>query len=171
MVMRLLLIASTLLLAGACGAYSFPGQTPGVGAVTGKVLVYRCAPVEQEGKPCNGLTGAGLQVVFSSGSDVRSAAVDAGGRYTIELPAGTWKVSFKGIARIISGPPAVTVPAGGSVVADYVIDSGIRVPEPAPAGYGTRLISRSGTKMTFEGGLAPFKAALTLGSPSAAFST
>ena len=60
------------------------------------------------------------------------AETDAGGAYRATLPAGTWKVSFKGYMRIISGPPEVTVTAGDTVVANYVVDSGIRVPAVSP---------------------------------------
>jgi predicted kinase len=35
-------------------------------------------------------------------------------------------VSAKGYKRIVSGPAAVTVKAGGTVTADYVFDSGMR---------------------------------------------
>ena len=58
---------------------------------------------------------------------------DSSGAYSITLDAGEWKVSVKGgIARIVSGPETVTVPAGGSVSADYIIDSGIRLPAASP---------------------------------------
>ena len=52
------------------------------------------------------------------------------GYYSIGLAAGTWKVTIKSFMRIISGPPTVTVTAGSAVQADYVVDSGIRVPVP-----------------------------------------
>jgi hypothetical protein len=41
---------------------------------------------------------------------------------------------MKTYMRVISGPPAVTVAAGSTVVANYVLDSGIRVPAPQPGG-------------------------------------
>jgi hypothetical protein len=132
--MRVLLIAALLAVTASCGAYHFPPGTSGqTGTVSGTVRVYPCSPVEQADQPCKGLLGTGMQIVFSNGSDTRTTTVDSGGAYSIELAAGTWKVSFKGIARIISGPPSVTVPAGGSVQADYTIDSGIRAPGPAAA--------------------------------------
>jgi len=51
----------------------------------------------------------------------------------LELHGGKWAVAIKGYMRVISGPATVTVEAGGSVVANYVVDSGIRVPVPVPA--------------------------------------
>ena len=132
--MRSLLITGLLLVTAACGAYSFPtGTTPQTGHVHGIVRVYPCAPVEQQGQVCNGLIGTGLAINFTNGSEAHSATVDSNGGYSIDLPAGTWKVAFKGIARIIDGPNPVTVAAGASVEADYQVDSGIRAPGPATA--------------------------------------
>jgi type 1 fimbria pilin len=129
--MRVLFLAGFLAVTAACGAYQFPGGSAAqTGHVSGNVMVYPCAPVEQQGQPCKFAFGAGLQIVFTNGSSVASTTVDANGKYSIDLAAATWKVSFKGIARIISGPATVTVPAGGSVVADYQVDSGIRMPGP-----------------------------------------
>ena len=131
--MRLLLLAALTALTAACGAYQFPGgSTPQTGRVTGTVMVVPCAPVEQQGQPCRGLLGAGLQIQFI-GADTVATTVGPDGHYTIDLAAGTWKVAFKGIARIISGPNPITVPAGGSVQADFVVDSGIRAPGPPAA--------------------------------------
>jgi hypothetical protein len=61
---------------------------------------------------------------------VRSAKTGSDGRYSIELPAGTYRVSVRNYMRVISGPPTVTVKAGSTVVADYVLDSGIRTAVP-----------------------------------------
>ena len=132
--MKPFLIAGLLLVTAACGAYSFPsGTTQQTGNVHGTVRVYPCAPVEQQGQICNGLIGTGLVISFTNGSATHSATVDSNGNYSIDLPAGTWKVTFKGIARIINGPNPVTVAAGASVEADYQVDSGIRAPGPAAA--------------------------------------
>jgi hypothetical protein len=132
--MRLVLAAGILLLTAACGAYSFPsGTTAQTGNVHGTVRVYPCAPVEQQGQVCNGLPGAGLAILFTNGSQTDTATISSTGAYSIDLPAGTWKVSFKGIARIINGPNPVTVAGGSSIEADYQVDSGIRVPGPPAA--------------------------------------
>ena len=129
--MRLLILCGLLAVTAACGGYQFPGSSGSeTGHVSGTVMVYPCAPVEQQGQPCKYAFGAGVQIMFTNGASEASATVDANGKYSIDLAAGTWKVSFKGMARIISGPATVTVPAGGSVVADYQVDSGIRAPGP-----------------------------------------
>jgi hypothetical protein len=129
--MRLLILGALVGVTAACGAYQFPGSsTAPTGHVSGTVMVFPCAPVEQADQPCKFTYGAGLQVVFTNGSSVTSTTVDGNGKYSIDLAPGTWKVSFKGIARIVSGPATVTVAPGGSVVADYQLDSGIRMPGP-----------------------------------------
>lgn len=125
--------AMVLLTAAACGAYSFPGTSGQTGTVSGTVNVFPCAPVEQQGQPCKNMPGVGLQIIFSGDPGSKTATVDSNGHYSIELASGTWKVSVKPIARIVSGPTTLNVPAGGSVHADYVVDSGIRVPGPAAA--------------------------------------
>jgi hypothetical protein len=76
---------------------------------------------------------ATVELVFTSGDKSTSVLTGADGSYRVELPEGTYTVSTKKIMRIISGPPVVTVKAGSTVTADYVIDSGMRrVPAPAP---------------------------------------
>lgn len=129
--MRMFLLALAVATAAACGAYSFPGGAgAGAGHVSGTVTVVPCAPVEQQGVPCKGTAGYGLQIVFVNGSQTVTTKVGPSGAYAVELPAGSWKVAFSGIARIISGPNPIDVPAGGSMVANYVVDSGIRAPGP-----------------------------------------
>jgi hypothetical protein len=129
--MRLVLIAiAALLAAAACGAYAFPGasSTTANGTVRGQVSVVPCAPVEQAGQPCTGKAVEGLALDFTSGSTTITGTTDASGNYTVELAAGTWQVSVKNYMRIVSGPHTITVHAGDNIVANYVIDSGIRVP-------------------------------------------
>jgi hypothetical protein len=76
----------------------------------------------------------GLQLVFTSGETSRIAATDSSGHYSIELDSGTWQVGTKSIARIISGPVALVVTAGASIVADYVVDTGIRAIQSGASG-------------------------------------
>ncbi len=130
-VMRNVLLMVVVLFVAACGAYRFPGgPAPGTGTVSGHVVAVPCAPVEQAGKPCAGRPVGGLQITFSNGTEAHNALTDSNGRYSIGLVAGSWKVTIKSYLRIISGPPAVTVTGGSVVTADYVVDSGIRVPVP-----------------------------------------
>jgi len=127
-------LAVTLAAAAACGAYRFPnGPSPQTGTVTGQVVAWPCAPVENPQTVCSQRPVADQPIIFTSGGgpDV-IAQTDSNGNYAAELPAGTWKVSFKGYMRIISGPPEVTVRAGETLVANYVLDSGIRLPAASP---------------------------------------
>src|SRR5258708_26141720 len=128
--MRALLLSLLVVLTVACGAYRFPGQTPsGTGTVGGHVTAVPCSPVEAANlPPCAGRPAAGLEIDFTGNAAAVGARTDSSGAYSVELPAGTWKVSFKSYMRTVRAPPMVKVPSGSSVVADYVVDSGIRVP-------------------------------------------
>ena len=120
----------------ACGNYHFPGgSSSGTGTVTGRVLAVPCAPVEKVDSPCQGRPVQNLDIIFTSDSshDQVTARTDSAGQYSVQLAAGTWSVSFKnGIIRLIDGPKSVTVEAGGTVVANFLMDSGIRVPAANP---------------------------------------
>ncbi len=129
--MRNGLLIAVVLVAAACGTYQFPGgPTPGTGTVSGHVLAVPCTPVEKPGNPCGGRPVAGLQINFSDGGETHTTVTNSDGHYSIRLAAGTWKVTIKSYLRIISGPPTVTLAAGSAITADYVVDSGIRVPVP-----------------------------------------
>jgi hypothetical protein len=135
LLMRNVVLAALVLMVAACGAYQFPGgPTPGTGTVTGLLTVTPCGPVEPpqpDFAPCKMRPAAGLEIDFTSdGGTVSSAKTGSDSRYAIDLPAGTYKVSVKNYMRVISGPPTVTVKPGTTVVADYVLDSGIRTAVP-----------------------------------------
>jgi hypothetical protein len=61
---------------------------------------------------------------------VASTLTNPDGRYRIELAEGAYKVSVKNYMRIVAGPAVVTVKAGSTVIADYLLDTGIRLPVP-----------------------------------------
>jgi hypothetical protein len=129
--MRALPIALLVLATAACGAYRFPSAPVAAdGTVSGQVMVVPCAPIapiEPAAQPCVSRPVSGLEIEFTGNGTTVAAQTDAKGYYSVLLPAGTWKVSFKGYMRIMSGPTTVTVNAGSHVVANYVVDSGIRV--------------------------------------------
>jgi type 1 fimbria pilin len=125
---RIVLLALLVIATAACGAYRFPGAgAAGTGTVSGQVTVVPCAPIEPTTQPCKIAPASGLEIDFGGAGTTVTAHTDANGQYSVELPAGTWKVSFKGYLRIIKGPPMVTVNPGSNLVADFVVDSGIRV--------------------------------------------
>jgi hypothetical protein len=57
-----------------------------------------------------------------------AATTGAGGNYSVELAQGTWTVSTKQFMRIVKGPLTIAVHAGDHITANFVVDSGIRVP-------------------------------------------
>jgi hypothetical protein len=138
--MRIAVLVALLLLTAACGAYRFPtGGQSGSGVVNGTVMAVPCAPVEQAGGVCAGRPVSSLEIDFAGGGSNFSVLTDSGGSYTIELPTATYKVTVKPPMRILSGPTSVDVHDGTTIVANYVVDSGIRVPLPQQqaGGYST----------------------------------
>ena len=136
--MRYALLGALLMVTAACGAYAFPGggptPTPTTGTVSGKVVSVPCAPVEKLGSPCAGRPVAGLEIDFVCGQSgaVTKALTDSNGNYSVHLSPGTCTVKFRTYMRYISGPLKIAVSAGDNVVANYVLDNGIRGPAPAP---------------------------------------
>ncbi len=129
--MRNILLAALVLVTAACGAYQFPASSPAsTGTVSGTVLAVPCVPVEAAGKQCAGLPVAGVEIDFSHGAAGVKAVTDSAGRYSATLAGETWQVHVVTRLRVISGPAQVDVPAGSAVSANYILDSGIRVPVP-----------------------------------------
>ena len=142
-----------LVATAACGTYHFPGQPPGgTGIVSGQVMMsYGCGlvgpgakmcvpapapqqdaqPVCEPGVPIKNTCGVtpvpGLELDFTNGTTTSIATTDSTGSYSIELATGTWTVSTKNLIRIISGPTTVTITAGGNIIANYFVQSGIGV--------------------------------------------
>jgi len=129
-------LAGLLLATAACGAYRFPASSPAATAtVSGTVISLPCSPIVSAENPCLGRQVPGAVLTFTKGNATATATTDKSGAYSIELEVGTWNVTlqsyqFKGYTRIVRGPRTVTVTAGDNAVANYVIDSGIRIPQP-----------------------------------------
>jgi hypothetical protein len=132
--MRNVLLTALVLVTAACGAYRFPGNpSPEPGSVTGTVVAVPCFPVESAGiAQCVGRPAGGLEIDFGNAGENAKTVTDSSGHYTAMLAAGTWTVHLVTNMRVISGPAQVTVPSGSTVTANYVVDSGIRVPVPVP---------------------------------------
>jgi hypothetical protein len=132
--MRNVLLAALVLVIAACGAYRFPGSpspSPGVGTVSGTVVAVPCFPVESAGMAqCAGRPVPGVEIDFTSADGTSKAVTDSSGHYSVTLAGGTWTIHLATYMRVISGPAEVTVSPGSAVSANYVLDSGIRVPVP-----------------------------------------
>ena len=135
--MRGLVLVVVMVAAAACGAYQFPGGNPSSspmpqgGTVSGRVLAVPCSPVEQPGNTCIGRAVPKLELDYvKDGHIAASAVTDSGGGYLVALPPGTYEVKLKTYMRVINGPLTLTVAPGSNVVANYLLDSGIRAPVP-----------------------------------------
>jgi hypothetical protein len=145
--MRNALLVVVLVATAACGAYQFPGPGNGSGTVSGQVIATPCGPVGPAVQPCilpgqapgsdcvpKSPSGTacgerpipGLALFFTKGDTTLGTKTNSGGNYSIELPSGTWSINTRGIMRIIRGPQSLVVTAGAAIVADYVVDTGIR---------------------------------------------
>jgi hypothetical protein len=128
---------AVLLATAACGAYQYPGGNPSpspeTGTVSGRVLAVPCAPVEQAGTTCAGRPVPKLELDYiKDGAVAGSTVTDSGGSYLVSLPPGTYQVKLKTYMRVISGPLTIAIAPGSSLVANYLLDSGIRAPLPQP---------------------------------------
>jgi hypothetical protein len=126
--MRKVFLAAVLLATMACGAYrTGPGPAVGSGSLSGRVTAVPCAPVETPDSTCIPQPVSGLKLDFTAADgSLASATTDKNGGYSMRLAAGTWKVNMNGFRHVVSGPSTVNVSVGSSVIADFVIDSGIR---------------------------------------------
>ncbi len=125
------MLAALVLVTAACGAYHFPGTSPAsTGTVEGTVLAFPCFPVESADQLCAGRPVGGLEIDFTHGGDSARTVTDPTGHYTLPLASETWTVHLVTKMRVISGPSQVAVPSSSTVTANYVLDSGIRVPVP-----------------------------------------
>jgi hypothetical protein len=142
--MRNALLVVILVATVACGAYRFPGPGNGMGTVSGQVIGWPCGPVQPvtqdcmpghaskcvpsqpNGQACGGSPIPGLELVFTNGTTSLTTKTDSAGVYSIELHTGTWTVKTPSFTRIISGPQTLVVSADASIVANYVVDTGIR---------------------------------------------
>ncbi|MEO8065330.1 MAG: carboxypeptidase-like regulatory domain-containing protein [Candidatus Doudnabacteria bacterium] len=106
----------------------------GNGTLTGHVTIGPNCPVERVGMPCppSPQAYAGTQIIVyknDAKTVAASAALDSSGDYSLNLPAGSYLVTYKssvGMFRTSPAPRPVTIKAGQSVKLDFSIDTGIR---------------------------------------------
>jgi hypothetical protein len=129
--MKASLLGALVLFTAACGSYQFPSSpSPHTGTVSGRVLFIPCGPVQPADSTCAGKPAAGVEIDFVDGKTLHGTVTDQKGNYSIALTPATYQVQFKSYMRIVKGAKSVTVTADTNVVADYVLDSGIRLPAP-----------------------------------------
>jgi hypothetical protein len=133
--MKIALLAAATFALTACGSYQFaggaPSPTPALGTISGHVVAVPCAPVEQPGNACTSRPLPNLEIDYVAGTTVEARTLtNADGTYAVALMPGTYAVRFKTYMRVVSGPLSVTVAVGSSTTANYVLDTGIRVPVP-----------------------------------------
>ena len=133
--MRIALLVGLLIATAACGNYRYPGPVNETGTVHGQVTSSSCAgpcpanlvcPPQPASPACGQRPMVGLGLIFTKGNTSFVAKTDSAGAYSINLPVGTWSVATATIARIISGPQTLEVQSGMSIVADFIVDTGIR---------------------------------------------
>lgn len=131
--MRATLLGALLLVSAACGAYHFPAggasPSPATGVVSGSAVSIPCSPVEKPGTTCGGKPVPGLELDYVDGKGgVSRTVTDRWGNYSINLQPGSYSVKVNTYMRVVSGPLKVQVDSRAYIVANYVLDSGIRAP-------------------------------------------
>ena len=96
-----------------------------VAVIFGTVLRSPATPVCQAGQPCSA-PAAGMTLVFTRGSVVRTVVTSSKGTYRIRIAPGVYsvRVAQNKIARI--APLTVTVRSGVLMRRNFVVDTGIR---------------------------------------------
>jgi hypothetical protein len=90
------------------------------------VATPKFCPPEPAAQGCGEWPVPGLALVFTNGSSSVVTKTDSAGAYSVDLPVGTWGVTSATFARIVSGPQSIVVNGGASIVANFVVDTGIR---------------------------------------------
>jgi hypothetical protein len=92
---------------------------------TSPVPRVMCPLAGPANNPCGTAPVPGLELDFTNGNTTEITTTDSRGNYSIELAAGSWRVSTKSYMQIVSGPTTLAITAGASIVADYTVWSRI----------------------------------------------
>ena len=119
--MRNALLGGLMLFTTACGAYTFPGESPSptpraTGTVSGRVIIVPCAPVlpvPQAGSACIQKPLQGLEIDYAGEQNaVFRTITDSTGTYRIELAPGDYLVKLNTYMRVIKGPLTLAIAPG-----------------------------------------------------------
>jgi hypothetical protein len=123
--MRRLLLALAIVLAAGCGSNGAGGGTTGI---QGMVLAGPQCPVITEASPCPDVPiEATVVATDATGHVVARADSDAGGRFRMPVPAGTYTIHVEGLTGIqFAKPVSVSVPRDRFVSVTVSVDTGIR---------------------------------------------
>jgi hypothetical protein len=138
-VSRFALVVSTLLLLLVCSACADPGERApdagggsGVATIRGTVVRGPTCPVETDDSPCPDAPAADVEVqALSDGVVEARATTDAQGRFSMEVPPGSYLVRAReaeGRPGMLAKPSVVTVGEGDVAEVTVLIDTGIRAP-------------------------------------------
>ena len=101
------------------------------GILAGTLTKGPLSPVERPGTPSrpSGVAGAQIDIVTTEGKLLTSVETDSSGTFSVNLPAGTYKVtmpSLYGAMFTKDLPATVTIAAGQQTRLDIHLDTGIR---------------------------------------------
>jgi len=101
------------------------------GILAGTLTKGPLSPVERPGTPArpSGVADAQIDIVTTEGKLLTSVETDSSGTFSVNLPAGTYKVtmpSLYGAMFTKDLPATVTIAAGQQTRLDIRLDTGIR---------------------------------------------
>jgi hypothetical protein len=126
-----LVLLATALLGGCAGRAGSGSNDSGI---EGTVVSGPHCPVERADSPCPDQPVEATVVVSATNGDVvAKTKSDRGGRFRVAAEPGTYTLTVEALTGIrFAKPVTVTVRPGAFAHATVLVDTGIRVPEPAP---------------------------------------
>jgi hypothetical protein len=101
------------------------------GTLAGAIMRGPTCPVQTANTPCppEPASGAKILVLTPAGKEVRSVVADREGKYSVSLPAGSYRIEsepLRGLEFTRDLPTTITVTAGRETRLDINIDTGMR---------------------------------------------
>ncbi|MEX0863245.1 MAG: carboxypeptidase-like regulatory domain-containing protein [Acidimicrobiia bacterium] len=127
---RFLCLIALLGLLSACDRGGGTNTTLVMGSVSGVALAGPTCPVETEDEPCpdRPVEGATVRVETPEGDEVALTTTDREGRYSFDIPAGSYRIVAQPHEGLMGTPETVevTLGAGVTLTVDLLYDTGIR---------------------------------------------